>query len=140
MRIVDVNVLIYAVHSTSLRHDSARRWLDEALRQRTPLGFPWVTTLGFIRLTTNPRIVSSPLSTQQATSIVETWLDAPCSIVVEPTPRHLSLLSGLLASTGSAGNLTTDAHLACLAIEYGAEIVTYDRDFERFGVRTLIPG
>ena len=65
--------------------------------------------------------------------MVEHWLGRPAAIVVEPTARHLSLLLGLLADTGSAANLVNDAHLAALALEHGAQIVSFDRDFERFG-------
>lgn len=65
----------------------------------------------------------------------------PAAVAVQPTARHAYLLRGLLRETGSAGNLTTDAHLAALAIEHGAEIVSYDRDFGRFpGVRHRLPG
>jgi hypothetical protein len=50
-------------------------------------------------------------------------------------------LRGLLRDTGTAGNLTTDAHLAALALEYGAGIVSFDRDFARFsGVKHRLPG
>ena len=71
---------------------------------------------------------------------VEAWLGAPAAIVVEPTSRHPSVLSGLLAESGAAGNLVTDAHLAALAIEHGADLVSYDRDFARFaGLRHRLP-
>ncbi|HXJ43261.1 MAG TPA: PIN domain-containing protein [Bryobacteraceae bacterium] len=47
---------------------------------------------------------------------------------------------GLLETIGIAGNLTTDAHLAALAIEYRATIVTTDADFARFpGLRWRKP-
>jgi predicted nucleic acid-binding protein len=43
-------------------------------------------------------------------------------------------------SAGTAGNLTTDSHPAALAIERGATIVTFDRDFASFdGVRWTAP-
>jgi uncharacterized protein len=46
-----------------------------------------------------------------------------------------------LLGAGTAGNLTTDAHLAALAIEHDAELVTFDRDFERFaGLRMTLLG
>jgi uncharacterized protein len=52
----------------------------------------------------------------------------------------VGILGRLLKSTGSAGNLTTDAHLAALAIEHGAVVLTFDRDFARFeGVRRTLP-
>jgi len=41
---------------------------------------------------------------------------------------------------GTGGNLTTDAHLAALAIEHGAELCSCDADFSRFaGLRWLDP-
>jgi len=33
---------------------------------------------------------------------------------------------------GTGGNLTSDAHLAALAIEHGAELCSSDHDFARF--------
>jgi len=38
----------------------------------------------------------------------------------------------LLLDSALAGNLVSDAHLAALAIEHRAEIVTHDTDFARF--------
>ena len=76
-----------------------------------------------------------------ATDQVQTWLAAPAAVIAQATPRHVSLLRGLLRDTGTAGNLTTDAHLAALALEHGADIVSWDRDFARFpGVRHRLPG
>jgi predicted nucleic acid-binding protein len=50
------------------------------------------------------------------------------------------VLRGLLEPFGSAGNLTTDAHLAALAIEHGAELCSSDTDFSRFaGLRWADP-
>ena len=44
-------------------------------------------------------------------------------------------------SSTVAGNLATDSHLAALALEHGADIVSYDRDFARFpGVQHRLPG
>ena len=50
------------------------------------------------------------------------------------------MLRELLEPLGTAGNLTTDAHLAALAIEHGAELCSTDRDFSRFtGLRWADP-
>lgn len=81
------------------------------------------------------------MTADEATGQVEAWLSAPAALVAEPTARHAAVLRGLLRETGTAGNLTTDAHLAALAIEHGAELVSLDRDFARFpGVRQRLPG
>lgn len=140
MVIVDVNVLLYAVSERSRPHAEARAWLDDALNGAEAVGLGWVALLGFIRVSTSPAL-ERPATVDDALAQVEAWLGAPAAIVVEPTVRHAAVLFGLLRESGTAGNLTTDAHLAALAIEHGAEIVSYDRDFARFpGLRHRLPG
>ena len=141
MVVVDANVLLYAVDRKSIHHDVARTWLDNALAGAEAIGFAWVALLAFIRVGTNPSIFPAPMSSDAATGQVEAWLAAPAAVAVEPTSRHAAILRALLRESGSAGNLTTDAHLAALAIEHAADIVSYDRDFSRFtGVRHRLPG
>ena len=99
-----------------------------------------VGPFAFIRVVTNRAVLPNALSVDEATAQVEAWLATPGAVVVEPTPRHAELLRGLLLESGNGGNLTTDAHLAALATEHGAEVVSYDRDFARFrGVRHRLP-
>ena len=136
MRLVDANVLLYAVNESADRHAEARGWLDGALGGRDTVAFSWVVLLAFLRLSTRVGLFPTPLAVADATDAVEAWLTASPSVVVEPTPRHAGLLAGLLAHVGSAGNLVSDAHLAALALEHRATVVTYDGDFGRFpGVR-----
>jgi uncharacterized protein len=141
MVIVDANVLLYAVDAASAHHERARTWLDESLAGAEAVGFAWAVLLAFIRIGTNPSILPHPMTAGEATDQVERWLDAPAAVVAQPTTRHASLLRGLLQATGTAGNLTTDAHLAALAVEHGADVISFDRNFERFpGIRHRLPG
>ena len=96
------------------------------------MGFSWVALLGFIRISTNPRVMTVPLHVTKATSHVRTWIAQPYVRIIEPTPRHAEVLFGLLEAVGTAANLTTDAHLASLAIEHQAEVHSTDADFARF--------
>jgi toxin-antitoxin system PIN domain toxin len=138
--IVDANVLLYAVNEQSPHHEPARSWLDEALGGTAGVGLVWVALLAFIRVSTSA-VFETPATVADALAQVEAWLDAPAAIVAQPTARHASVLRGLLRESGTGGNLTTDAHLAALAIEHGADIVSYDRDFARFpGIRHRLPG
>jgi toxin-antitoxin system PIN domain toxin len=138
--IVDVNVLLYAVSERSRPHAEARAWLDDVLSGTETVGLAWIALLGFIRVSTSPAL-ERPAPVGRALDQVDAWLAAPASALVEPTSRHAAILGGLLRETGTAGNLTTDAHLAALAIEHSADIVSYDRDFARFsGVRHRVPG
>ena len=47
-------------------------------------------------------------------------------------PMDFYDLRSLLDEAGTAGNLTTDAQLAALAVTHGATLVTCDADFARF--------
>ncbi len=132
MRIVDANVLIYAVNSSAAQHEVAADWLDGALSEPEPVAFPWIALLAFIRLTTRPGVLPSPLSVDQAMSVVEAWLGQPSARVAHPGPRHAEILGNLLRAAGTGGNLTTDAHLAAIALEQGAEMWSFDADFRRF--------
>ncbi|MGI9033387.1 MAG: type II toxin-antitoxin system VapC family toxin [Acidimicrobiales bacterium] len=141
MRVVDANVLLNAVNLDAAEHAVARSWLEEALNGREAVGFAWVVLLAFVRITTRPGLLAAPLSPALAFGYVEEWLGQPPAIIVYPTGRHLGVLRGLLETVGTAGNLTTDAHLGALAVEHGASIVSFDRDFGRFpGLRWHHPG
>jgi uncharacterized protein len=132
MKLVDANVLLHAVNTDSDQHGSASDWLDSALNDSDTLGFCWVALLAFIRIATRPGIFPRPLSSAAALSIVGLWLDASPAQVIHPGPRHLEILSRLVTAAGTGGNLTTDAHLAAVAIEQSAELWSFDRDFDRF--------
>lgn len=140
MLIPDINILVYAYDTNSPQHRGARKWWEHTLSQALPIGMPWVTALGFIRITTHRSILKSPVAVGDALQRVQTWLDHPHVQIVNPGDNHAEILFQLLSKVGSAGNLTTDAHLAALAIEYQAELVSADADFSRFpGVRWLNP-
>ena len=132
MKLTDVNLLLYALDTTSPRHPAARRWLEERLSGTETFAFAWEVLLAFVRLSTNPRVFESPLPPAHALDIVDGWLALPCATVVHPTDRHPALLRELLDHLGTAANLVTDAHLAALAIEHGAELCSSDSDFARF--------
>ena len=132
MKIVDANVLLYAVNSASEHHVASRRWLDGSLSGSDSVGFAWVPLLAFVRLTTKVGLFPSPLSPSEAMALVTEWLAAPGAVTVGPTSRHVDVLAGLLARVGAGGNLVNDGHLAVLAVEHRATIVSYDSDFGRF--------
>ncbi len=140
MNVIDANVLLYAVNASADRHEEARSWLDGELTGRSTVGFSWLAVLAFLRLSTKLGLFPAPLSVEGALDRVHAWLAQPTSVLLEPTAQHLQVLAGLLVTSGTGGNLTSDAHLAALAIEHRGTVVTYDSDFGRFpGVRWRSP-
>ena len=140
MKIVDANVLLHAIDEQARGHDVARAWLDASLQGSEPVGFGWVVMLAFVRLSTHPAVFPHPLDVRRSTAVLQAWLAQPAAVVVDPTQRHLEILRGLVDAVGTAGNLVNDAHLAALAVEHGAEVVSFDRDFGRFpGLRWRRP-
>lgn len=132
MILVDANVLIYAVDADAPHHARARHWLEEALSGTTRVGLPWVVLLAFLRVTTRDGILARPLTPRAAFDYIDSWLAQPNVEPVAPGPNHWPRLRSLLNSAGMAGNLTSDAHLAALAVEHGAALYSADNDFKRF--------
>ena len=132
MILVDANILIYASSVRSAQHKRALQWFDEQLNGTGRVGIPWVCSLAFIRITTNPRMVPNTLSTMTAWGQVCEWLSCPTVWIPQPTERHADVLGELLSLSGMGGNLVTDAHLAALAIEHGLTLCSADTDFARF--------
>jgi toxin-antitoxin system PIN domain toxin len=131
MKLPDVNVLLYAVNTASPQHAVAKQALQEAFTEGD-VGLPWAVLLGFLRLTTRSGILSQPLTVDDALQIVHSWLDHPAAATLAPGDRHAAILSRLLLGAGQGGSLVSYAHLAALAIEHNAELLSFDRDFARF--------
>jgi hypothetical protein len=128
----DVNVLVHAHNADSAVHEAARRWWDGCLAGSQGVGLAWAALLGFVRITTNRRIVARPLEAGTVMARIERWLSLPHVHIAQPSDQHFARLKAELERLGTAGNLTTDAHLAVLAIERGYVLYSTDADFARF--------
>jgi toxin-antitoxin system PIN domain toxin len=132
MILLDANLLIYAVNEHAHLNRKAKSWLQSALSGPETVGFSWIVLLAFLRLTTRPGLFQNPLSADAAFDLVTSWLDQSSATIVHPGPHHLRVLRELILPLGTGGNLTSDAHLAALAVEYGADLCSCDSDFARF--------
>lgn len=140
MILVDVNLLLYAVNSDLPQHAKARAWWEGVLSGDQDVGLPWVVILAFLRITTSPRVFMRPLSIEQACAYIEEWLALPVVRPIVPGTGHWAVFFNLLAQCGAGGNLTTDAHIAALALEQGYTVYSTDHDFGRFrGLRHINP-
>jgi toxin-antitoxin system PIN domain toxin len=136
----DVNLLLHAYNRESPLHAAARQWWERLMNGTGEIGLAWVVILGFLRIVTHRHVLRHPLAVDFACAIGRSWLEQPQVSVLHPGNRHAEILFGLLGTLGTAGNLTTDAHLAALAIEHQAELHSTDADFRRFrGLRWINP-
>jgi hypothetical protein len=138
--VLDVNILLYAYDATSAAHDRARKWVEGAFSGEEPVGVPWQTIGAFLRIATNSKLTGQRFTLEEASSIVDQWLDLPHVILLAPSDSHWPLLRRTVIEGQARGPLVTDAQLAALAIESGGVLYSSDQDFGRFpGLRWINP-
>lgn len=140
MIVPDINLLVFAYDSDAPHHAEARRWWERCLSEAGTVGIAWVVVLGFVRVMTSRVVMTDPMTPREALAHARSWLERPQARVLVPGPRHLEILAEIFEASGASGRLTTDAHLAALAIETQAELHSNDADFARFpGLRWRDP-
>ncbi len=132
MIIPDLNLLLYAHSSGDSRYAAAYRWWRGLLSGEEAIGIPLAVSIGFVRLATNPSVLSPPMTSAHAISIVKMWFQHSHVIQLDSGANHFDHLEQCLDASGRAGRLVTDAHLAALALDHDAEIHTADQDFGVF--------
>jgi toxin-antitoxin system PIN domain toxin len=140
VKVPDVNLLLYGLDESSPQYERVAPWLEAVLSGNEPVGFAWSVLIGVVRIATKPLVFGRPFEPAEVLDVIDGWLALPCAVVLHPTERHSAILRGLLEPLGAAGNLTSDAHLAAIAIEHGGEVCSADTDFARFrGLRWMNP-
>jgi len=130
--IPDLNLLLYAHDSSSPHHAAAATWWTACMNGVEPVGIPRVVSFGFVRLATNSRVFTSPLSVAKTAEHVRSWFARPHVVEAEGRLNHLDRVLGLLEDAGTGGNLVTDAQIAAIALDLRATLYTNDTDFRRF--------
>ncbi len=130
--LVDANILLYSIDEGSPFHPAARDWMSVALNGSQRVGIPWMSLWAFIRIATNPRALTEPLTPSEAWQYVEEWLDAPATWIPEPGRGHRAILGPLLIQHDVRAGLASDAILAAICIEHGLTMISADSDFARF--------
>ncbi len=93
-----------------------------------------------VRVTTQ-RVYSEPSTLAEAFAFCDYVLTQPNCQLIEPGERHWGIFKRLCSETNARGRRVSDAWYAALAIEWGCEWVTMDRDFARFpGLTWSSPG
>ncbi len=140
MTLFDVNVLVYAYRDDSPQHRDYRRWLIDRMESDEPYALTGLVLSGFARIVSNHRIFRKATPIEEALEFCRDLHVPSNAFWISPGPRHWGILERLCRQAGAKGNLVTDAYLAALAIEWGCELITTDRDFARFeGLRWRHP-
>lgn len=95
MKLVDLNVLLYVVNEDSHRHRAALDWWNAAINGDETIGLPWVVLLGFLRISTNPRVFPRPLEVDDAIAKINTWLSLENVRVLRESDSHWEILRSL---------------------------------------------
>lgn len=140
MILPDVNVLINAFRTDAVHHHICRPWLQRTLEGDARFGMSRLALAAVVRITTHSRPFNLPSSLEEAHRFCDFLLDQPHCDSVEPGGRHWEIFKRICKETGTRGKRTTDAWYAAVAIEWGCEWITLDRDFARFpGLKWSIP-
>ncbi len=138
MKLLDVNILVYATSREDPLHPQVAAWFDELMNSGETVALPWHTLLGFLRVSTS-LAKPNPLPVKVALDFVDDWLEWETVWIPEPTADHFALVGELLRATPRS-KLVPDAHLAALAIGHGLTLCSTDVDFRLFkGLRLLNP-
>lgn len=132
MILADVNVLVYAFRKDVPQHAICRPWLERVILGDARFGVSRLALSALVRITTHPRIYASPSTTAEAFGFCEDLLGQPHCQIVDPGERHWDIFRRLCIETSMRGSRVTDAWYAALAIEWGCEWITFDRDYARF--------
>lgn len=140
MILPDVNVLIYAFRADVPQHSVCRPWIEKVVEGDARFGIAPMVLSAVVRITTDRRIFQPPSTLDEAFRFCHSLLGQPHCERVEPGKRHWEIFYRLCVETETHGPEITDAWYAALAIEWGCEWITMDRDFARFpGLRWRMP-
>jgi len=128
----DVNVLVHAFRSDASDHKKCRAWLQDVVNGDARFGMAPQVLSSLVRIATHPRVFAQPSSLDEVFHFCKILLDQPHCITVRPGERHWEIFVRLCTEADARGNLVPDAWFAALAIEYGCEWITLDRDYARF--------
>jgi uncharacterized protein len=140
MVLFDVNVPVYAFCQQFERQPEYLAWLETLINGNVPFGACDQVLGSFIRIVTQPRIVTRTDALEVALAFASTIRNSDNCVILAPGPRHWSIFCDLCRKVEAKGNIVADAWLAALAIETGSEWITTDRDYARFpGLRWRHP-
>lgn len=140
MDFLDVNVLINAYRPDAKDHIVVAKYVNGLIVGAEPFAIASVSLSALLRIATHPKIFIPPSPIDDVLKFIDQLKALSHCLIVEPGNRHWDLFVDLCRKGQAQGNLISDAYLAAMAIEIGAELVTDDRGFARWpGLRWRHP-
>ncbi len=140
MDFLDVNVLINAYRPDAKDHIVVAKYVNGLIVGAEPFAIASVSLSALLRIATHSKIFIPPSPIDDVLKFIDQLKALSHCLIVEPGDRHWDLFVDLCRKGQAQGNLISDAYLAAMAIEIGAELVTDDRGFARWpGLRWRHP-
>lgn len=141
MIVFDVNVVLALFVTDHSHHLRAQRWFTDVQRGDETFGVPQIVWHSVVRLATNRRANDPPASIASVFDFIDVFRRYAGYRTVDPGRRHLDILRATCVAGAATADLVPDAATAAIAIEHGATVASFDRDFARFpDLRWIVPG
>lgn len=128
--LLDVNLWLALADGNHVHHARAvAYWMHESAEE---MAFCRVTMLGFLRLSTHPKVLSRPLSAEEAWSQYRQYRVEDGICWIEDSESLDADFVQVADRVALPQHLWTDAYLAALSVCRGCRIVSFDEDFRRF--------
>jgi toxin-antitoxin system PIN domain toxin len=128
--LLDVNVWLALADADHTHHAVASAYWMEA--EVSEVAFCRLSMMGFLRLSTHPKVLSNPPTVEQAWNLYRQYRSNPLVVFLEEPLDFEACLEKLASSPSFVPRLWTDAQLAALAITSGCRLVSFDADFQLF--------
>jgi len=126
----DVNVWLALVDENHVHHQKARNYWQNL--SSSEIAFCRVTLLGFLRLSTHPKVLSRPLTPAEAWAIYQRYRTEADVAFVEDTSEIDARFMSMSVTEEFPHHLWSDCYLASLAQYRICRIISFDADFKRF--------
>lgn len=133
--LIDSNILIYAINSSSPKHKVAKQFLQENIEDLIVAHQNIFETL---RVITHPKF-PSPMSSTNALEAVKRIINA-CRIIA-PDYRTHSIAFELIKKHNLSADMVFDAYLTATAISNNVTTIATDnvKDFKKFEINLINP-
>jgi toxin-antitoxin system PIN domain toxin len=126
----DINVWLALADENHVHHKRARTyWQNDA---PPTVAFCRISMIGFLRLATQSRVLSAPLSVEEAWDIYRRYRSSEGIVFLPEVETGERAFESLTRSSNFTPRLWTDAYLAAFAISSGCRVVSFDSDFGKF--------